>query len=229
MKNKIFALAIAACTAGVCSVDAQYIDLTTGEAVTVTKHHGNGMMYNAAKQRPLFLYVNTQTGDTLYGRTGAVVNGRLHRSYDGKFHVDDGDYIYDNGEYRLLRESDSTGYKRKVRSDGGQKVKYGDYKRKTDEENDLKVKVGEAKLKDYNDGREKVKAGDYRKKIDGDGNFREGDDSLKVKVNEEGEIKIKDKRDDFKGKVKKDKLKEKQGDTKRKFDDGKMKEKKDDD
>lgn len=228
MKNKFFTMAIAALLAVSPQLHAQYVDLTTGEQVNLTKHQANGMVYNTTTQRPLYLYINTQTGDTLYGRTGEVVNGRIWRDDNGKFRVDDGSFIFDNGEYRLLREADSLGYKRKTRADGGQKVKYGDYKRKTDEEKDLKIKEGEAKIKDYNDGREKVKAGSYRRKIDSEGNYREGDDSLKLKAKAE-KMKIKDRRDDFKGKVKNEKIKEKEGDVKRKLKDGEMKEKTDDD
>ena len=229
MKNKILTLAIAAFTVFAGTAKAQFIDLSTGKQVTVIKHNANGMMFNTATQKPVYIYINPATNDTFYGRTGANINGRVARTPQGKFIFDDGDYIFDNGEYRMKRESDSSGYKVKWQNDGDKKVKTDDYKRKTDKNGDLKLKQDSSKIKVYSDGRLKVKEGEYRKKIDGEGNYREGDGSVKVKSNVDGSTKIKDKKNNYKAKVNEEQeLKEKQNGTKRKVKKNKVKVKTDD-
>lgn len=213
------------------TAQAQYVDLSTGKTITIVKHHGNGMMYNTQSRQPVHLYVNVATSDTFYGRTGMNINGQVLRNSNGTlYYAGDGDYMYSNGEYRLKTEADTPGYKRKVKSDGEMKVKYGDYKRKTEPNNgDVKVKEANAKVKLEADGVVKMKDSTYRGKLDSEGNFREKDDSSKTKINADGTIKVKDKREDYKGKVNEEgEVKEKEKNTKRKSKKDKEKIKKDD-
>lgn len=210
------------------TAEAQFVDLSTGKTVTLVKHQGNGMMYNTENSRPVNIYVNRATNDTFYGRTGQNINGRVsHSATEGYHYEGDGEYIYRDGEFRLRRESDIPGYKRKTRADGEQKVKYDDYKRKTEPNGgDVKIKEGDAKLKLEADGVVKLKDSTYKGKIDRQGNMLEKDDSTKGKVNADGTIKVKDKRDDYKGKVDEDgDIKEKDRNGKRKIKKDKVKEK----
>ena len=228
MKMKLLTLLGAAIFTLGTTAGAQFVDLSTGRTVTLVKHQGNGMMYNTENSRPVHIYINRATNDTFYGRTGQNINGKVSHSATAGYHFEgDGEYIYRDGEFRLRRESDTPGYKRKTRADGEQKVKYDDYKRKVEPNGgDVKVKEGDAKLKLEADGVVKLKDSTYKAKIDERGNMLEKDDSTKIKVNADGTIKVKDKRDDYKGKVDEDgDIKEKDRKGKRKIKKDKVKEK----
>jgi hypothetical protein len=214
----IVVLFLCAITAG--TLQAQYIDLSTGKTVTLVKHNGTGMMYNTQTQRPVYIYIDPATNDTFYGRTREKINGKVILQNGKYFYTGDEMYIYD-GDYRLKTEADSIGYKRKAGNDGDIKVKYGDYKRKIEGDGDIKVKEDETKIKMNTDGTLKVKDSTYSKKIDDKGNFREKDDSAKVKLKTDGSMKVKDKRDNFKGKI------DENGDVKVKDDNQKRKTKRD--
>ena len=229
MKKYLGLLLIVAATLTISKTNAQLVDLSTGKTVTLVKHAGNGMMLNTETQRPVHIYIDAATNDTIYGRTGEVINGKVIRKANGGFGYDDGDYLFDQGEYRLKRESDSAGYKKKIQSDGDVKVKYDNYKRKVEKDGDVKVKEPDSKTKVEEDGTMKVKEGDFRGKIDEEGNLRMKDDNSKVKVKTDGNIKVKDKSKDYKGKIDENgKRKEKVGDIKRKIKDDKIKVKTDD-
>lgn len=207
-------------------INAQYVDLTTGKTFTPVKHEGTGMMMNPETQRPVHIYINTETNDTLYGRTGEVINGKVVRTPEGRYSFSgDGDYIFRDGEYRMRTEADSAGYKKKMQSDGDVKVKYDGYKRKVEKDGDVKIKDGDAKVKVEEDGTMKVKEDEFRGKIDKEGNIRVKDDNTKVKYRTDGKQKIKDKRADYKGKVDGDDhdMKEKQGNKKYKMKHDKIK------
>lgn len=205
MKQRLGFLLTALLALTVSISKAQYIDLSTGQSVELVKHQGNGMMLDVKTQRPVYLYINNQTGDTMYGRTAAVVNGKLTKSSTGAFMFEDEDgYIYKDGEYRMKTEADSAGYRRKMQSDGDVKVKYDGYKRKVESDGDVKEKETGAKTKVELDGTIKRKDGDFRGKIDKEGNIRLKDDNTKIKAKVDGKMKVKDKQDDAKVKVDED-------------------------
>jgi hypothetical protein len=205
----------------------QYIDLTTGKKITLVKHNGNGFMYNVETQRPVYIYINTATSDTLYGRTGEVINGKVGRTRSGAYSYNDDNYVYKNGEYLTRAEAgDDHGpeYKSKVKADGTIKEKDVDYKRKIEPDGDLKIKEQNAKLKANNNGELKVKDGDYRKKITEQGYEKEKDSTGKAKEFSDGSVKVKDKDADYKGKIQSDgTVKEKDNNTKRKGKQDKLK------
>ena len=114
-----------------CDNKDHYVDLETGKTISVEKDATTGYMVDAETKKPLDIYVNTETHDTIYGRTGKVINNHVIRMPNGKFtYEEDGDY----------------------------KVKDDDYKKKVDEDGDVKIKEGDTKIKTEEDGETKVKS-----------------------------------------------------------------------
>jgi hypothetical protein len=115
---------------GCRNANARYLDLSTGERVELVKDESTGLMVDAETKKPVYIYVDTKTNDTIYGRTGKVINGYVV-NVDGK-------YKYDN-EAEYNAKSDD--YKKEVEKDGDVKIKNGDKKVKIDGE------TGEKKVK----------------------------------------------------------------------------------
>lgn len=125
--------------------DATCIDLDSGQTITIEKDSVTGKMVNAETHKPVRLYVDKTTRDTIYGVTGEVVNNKITRTEDGK-------YVY-AGEYKNKGEN----YKEKY-EDGDYKIKGEDYKKKVDADGDVKIKTGDTKIKiDGETGERKVK------------------------------------------------------------------------
>jgi hypothetical protein len=95
----------------------RYYDLTAGKYVKLEKDEKTGRMINTKTHEPVYIYVDRETRDTIYGATGDVVNGHVVVTSDGKYDIDD--------EY---------------------KIKYGDYKKKVDGD-EVKIKDGDTKIK----------------------------------------------------------------------------------
>jgi len=95
----------------------RYYDLTAGKYVKLEKDEKTGRMINTETDKPVYIYVDRETRDTIYGATGDVVNGHVVVTSDGKYDIDD--------EY---------------------KIKYGDYKKKVDGD-EVKIKDGDTKIK----------------------------------------------------------------------------------
>jgi hypothetical protein len=128
-----------------------YVDLETGETVTLEKDSTTGKMVNVETGKPVRLYVNKRTKDTIYGPTGAVANNKLRRTDEGKYV-----YLGEDGDDDE-RKIKGDGYKEKW-EDGDYKIKDGDYKKKVDEDGDVKIKNGDTKIKiDGETGEVKVK------------------------------------------------------------------------
>jgi hypothetical protein len=107
---------------------SRYIDLVSGEHVDLKKDGTTGLMVNNKTDKPVYLYVDTKTHDTIYGLTDEVINGHVVKTGDGQYKYDgDDDY----------------------------KIKYGDYKMKVDGD-EVKIKTGDKKIK-IDDGERKVK------------------------------------------------------------------------
>jgi hypothetical protein len=114
----------------------RYIDLRSGKEVTLEKD-ANGHLINVDTKKPVYIYVDTKTHDTIYGRTGEVINGHVLTSEDGR-------YWYDSDPERnvsVQRNSINGEYKMKVEKDGDIKIKTDSKKIKID------GKTGEKKVK----------------------------------------------------------------------------------
>ena len=123
-----------------CSENKErYIDLSTGQPVEVKKDEITGAMINKETNNPLYIYIDTKSNDTIYARTGKVINGHILKGDDQK-------YVFDEDEKLKIHESGAVeykdgDYKMEIEKDGDTKTKNGDKKIKTDE------KTGERKVK----------------------------------------------------------------------------------
>lgn len=113
---------------------ARYMDLSTGKTIEVEKDDKAGVMINKETKAPVYIYVDTKKNDTIYGKTGEVING--HVVYE------DNKYVFDGDE--------------KLKLDDGVKYTDGDYKMKVEGDGDVKIKDGDKKVK-IEDGERKVK------------------------------------------------------------------------
>jgi hypothetical protein len=142
---KIPAIALAAtvvCLAS-CKQEAAYVDLNSGETITLDTNDQTGQVVNAKTGEPVLLYVVTASKDTVYAPTGQVVNNKVVKTETGS-------YIY----------ADASPVEMEVHTDdnGASAVKEGDYKMKVEEDGDVKIKDGDKKIKiDGETGEKKVK------------------------------------------------------------------------
>jgi hypothetical protein len=63
-----------------------YINLTTGEQVSLIKDEKSGLMIDSITKRPVILYADARTGYTIYKPTGKIVNGSIEM-VEEKVHV----------------------------------------------------------------------------------------------------------------------------------------------
>ena len=118
--------------------EGEYYDLNRGKTVKLVKDENTGMMVDADTRQPVYIYVNTETKDTIYGVTGEVINGKVVKLEDGK---------YKYGDLKIKQDED-----------GDFKLKDEDYKKKIDADGDIKTKDGDATKKaDSDDGEVKNK------------------------------------------------------------------------
>lgn len=123
---------VAVCIWSGCRSQDRYLDLSTGERVELEKDPNSGLMVRTDTRKPVEIYVDTKTNDTIYGPTGKVINGDVVKLGEWK-------YKYEDGEYKI--KNDDADYKKKVEKDGDVKIKDGDTKTKIDGE------TGEKKVK----------------------------------------------------------------------------------
>jgi protein involved in sex pheromone biosynthesis len=118
--------------------EGEYYDLNNEKSVKLVKDENTGIMVDADTRQPVYIYVNTDTKDTIYGVTGEVINGKVVKMEDGKFKY---------GDLKIKQDED-----------GDFKLKDGDFKKKIDADGDTKTKDGDAKRKaDSDDGEVKNK------------------------------------------------------------------------
>jgi hypothetical protein len=132
MKQVFFLSAISAVlTLSSCKEKTGYYDLNKNEPATLVKDENTGLMVDAETKKPVYIYVNEETKDTIFGATGKVINGNIIKLEDGKYKYDDLKVKLDeDGEFKV-KDGD---YKRKVEADGDSKIKDGDSKKKIDGE-----------------------------------------------------------------------------------------------
>lgn len=130
------------------------VDLETGRTITLVKDTASGQMVDADTRKPVSLYVDKSSKDTIYGPTGEVVNNKVQHTSDGKY-VYFGAVSPNSGNNEFSAENENV----KVKAEDGEyKVKGDDYKKKVDEDGDIKIKEGDRKVKvDGETGEVKVK------------------------------------------------------------------------
>src|ERR1700737_4697680 len=67
------------------TASGRYIDLNTGKHISIEKDPQTGHMINSETKKPVDIYVDTETKDTIYGRTGKTINGRVIKTTDGVY------------------------------------------------------------------------------------------------------------------------------------------------
>jgi hypothetical protein len=113
-----------------------YVDPDTGKELTLVKDANTGLMVDADTKKPVYMYVDTEKHDTIYGETGKIINGQIVLQ-DGKYKYADVKMKADNDDYKIKGDD----YKEKMEKDGDLKIKNGDTKTKVDGE------TGEVKVK----------------------------------------------------------------------------------
>ena len=104
----------------------RYVDLTSGEHIDLIKDEKTGLMVDSKTHKPVYMYIDTKTNDTIYGSTGRVINGHIVKTDDGKYKYDGEDeYKPKNGDYKVKIEGDEIKIK-----DGDKKIKIKDGERK---------------------------------------------------------------------------------------------------
>ncbi|HWJ91708.1 MAG TPA: hypothetical protein VNR87_11390 [Flavisolibacter sp.] len=150
MKMKIFLTGLsAALTLAACNhSENRYLDLNTGEPIGVRKDTTTGFMVNETTGKPVAVYVDTRTRDTISGRTGTVVNGRLIKTSNGTWEVkgEDEELKAKSGDAKIKTEDDE------------KKVKDGSFTSKREGDGDVKIETGSKTIKvDGKTGERKVK------------------------------------------------------------------------
>lgn len=110
-----------------CKENARYVDPNTGRNLALVKDESTGLLVDEETKKPVYIYVDTETKDTVYGPTGKVINGQVK--------LEEGKYKYAELEIK------GDDYKMEVEKDGDIKIKDGDTKTKIDGE------TGEVKTK----------------------------------------------------------------------------------
>jgi len=129
---------------------SRYLDLNTNKYVSLKKDSASGYMMNSKTGEPVDIYVDTKTRDTIYGMTGEVVNGKVHKTEDGKWIVK-----MDGDEYKAKSESENSA---RVIEGDEYKAKDGNYTIKKEGEGDVKIENGSTQVKiDGKTGERKVK------------------------------------------------------------------------
>ena len=138
----------------ICSCNnpqSRYLDLNSNEYISLKKDSVSGYMMNKRTGEPVDVYVDTKTHDTVYGVTGEIVNGRVHKTDEGKWVVK-----MNGDEYKAKSESENSA---KVKIEGDEyKSKDGSYTVKREGDGDLKIENGNTQVKiDGKTGERKVK------------------------------------------------------------------------
>jgi hypothetical protein len=121
--------------------DSIYIDLRTGQPVDLYYSPRTNRTYSIVTNEPVDYYVNTVTGDTVYGRGRYIINNYLVRSADGMYSLDDKRIKMDKDDIKMKEGN------MKLKMDKGKmKMKDADGKWKMDKDNS-KMKTGDMKMK----------------------------------------------------------------------------------
>ena len=123
-----------------CRNNGRYLDLSTNEHIAVKKDTTSGYIMNKKTGEPVDFYVDTKTHDTVYGVTGEIVNGRVHKSEEGRWLLNPND-----SEFKERSESENSA---KLKVGGGNyKAKTGSYTVKKDKNGDVKIENGKTQVK----------------------------------------------------------------------------------
>jgi hypothetical protein len=156
----LFAMAgityVSACTES----KARYIDLNTGEPIEIEKDIASGYVVNKSTGKPVKIYVDTETNDTIYGLSGAVINEKVRKTSGGEWvYAGEESFKYKkDGDEEKMKIGEDYKYKRDGKA---YKLKKGNYKKEVEKDGDITIKDGNRKIKiDAETGERKVKIDD---------------------------------------------------------------------
>lgn len=126
--------------------ESRYVDLNTGKGINVMEDSTTGYRVNADTREPVIVYYDAQTKDTIYGKTGEVINNKVMKTADGKYYYEPPTPVESKIKVKTQDEIDR------------ELLKNGDYKKKVEKDGDIKIKHGDTKIKiDAETGEKKVK------------------------------------------------------------------------
>ena len=103
----------------------RYKDLTSGASVDLEKDE-SGKLVDKTTHKPVYIYVDTKTHDTIYGATGEVINGYVVKTDEGKYkYVSNDENKEKSDDYKVKKEGDEIKIK-----DGDKKIKIEDGEKK---------------------------------------------------------------------------------------------------
>lgn len=143
--------------------NASYVNLNTGEPVTIVRDTEKGYYVYSDTREPIendLFFVDVNTRDTLYGKTGVVVNNAVIKSPSGSWTLNES-MVERNGEEIKVKTADG-----KLKIDGDEmKYKEGDENKIKVDGDETKIKTEDSKTK--TDGAEsKTKTPDTKVKVD---------------------------------------------------------------
>lgn len=125
----------------------RYTDLNTGKRINIITDSASGQALDSVTRQPVFIYYDSNTRDTIYGKTGKVINNQVTRSSDGKYTYIEPAPIQDSVIAAPVKA------KTQEQRDLELLNKYGKYKRKVSKDGDLKIVEGDKKIKVDGDAR----------------------------------------------------------------------------
>ena len=136
-----------------------YVDLNTGETITVYYDTLKWVTVNKVSTQPVDWYIikygDRTDFDTVHGVTGIIANGMVVKGTDGLWAFDDAKVKWDGSELKMKDK-----YGRKVKWEAGEmKIKDWNSKYKSEKGDDTKFKQEWDKIKWKEDGSTKVEVG----------------------------------------------------------------------
>ena len=126
-------IALAACS----NNDAKFKNLASEKNVYIIKDSVSGEAIDSITKEPVLFYVNLETKDTIYGKTGEIVNNAIIRTENGAYLLDEtkikmpeAEIKIPSGDVKIKVDGDEIKIKtdeKKIKIDGNErKVKYND-------------------------------------------------------------------------------------------------------
>lgn len=106
---------------------ARYENLETGEKVNIIKDANTGEAIDSISKKPILFYVDLDTKDTIYGKTGVVVNNKIVKTVEGTYEMvksdveNEIDELKAEGDVKIKVDGDETKIKtedKKIKIDG---------------------------------------------------------------------------------------------------------------
>ena len=84
------------------TVESDFKELETGQPVELMKDEETGYVLNATTGEPVEFYINMNTMDTFYGRTGTVVNNAIFQNETGYYVLDEDKIRWEDDSMKVI-------------------------------------------------------------------------------------------------------------------------------